>query len=94
MDSLLIYGFVGIVKIIGILLGFSYVGVWNKLSQEPTKLCDPNLFDRRYEPHMNTWRGNESGPIHLQDQHYSAAFTINGIIKETYIRCFAASNIH
>jgi hypothetical protein len=45
MNSLPIYGLVGIVEKIGNLPEFSDVGVWSKLSQEPTKLWGPNLYD-------------------------------------------------
>jgi hypothetical protein len=51
VNSLLIYGLVRIVEKIGNLPEFSDVGVWSKLSQEPTKLWGPNLYDRRYESH-------------------------------------------
>jgi hypothetical protein len=44
-NSLLIYGLVGIVEKIGNLPELSDVGVWSKLSQEPTKLWGPNLYD-------------------------------------------------
>ena len=45
VNSLLIYGLVGIVEKIGNLPEFSDVGVWGKLGEEPTKLWGPNLYD-------------------------------------------------
>jgi hypothetical protein len=45
VDSLLVYGLVGIVEKIGNLPEFSDVKVWSKLGQEPTKLWGPNLYD-------------------------------------------------